>query len=171
MQEWGQVHMIWKTWFQSVWYFYFRDRLKARERCSGERWIRRARLERCLVKLVDNIFNISREWRREHRRQFSCIVRGRQNRGFSSTKKFIHGGVEFVGWRRVNDAVVTVFGFGGGNTFLDSFCFVFCFDKFVCGQWVSWSTIDVLPADTCAWPDWFQACTKVRTDGWAGDVW
>ena len=56
-----------------------------------------ARLERCLVKLVMGILNFSREERREHGRQFSCTVRGRQSRGFSSAKKFIHGGVEFFG--------------------------------------------------------------------------
>jgi len=30
---------------------------------------------------------------------------------------------------------------------------LFLFDKYVCGQRVSWSTIDVLLADICAWPD------------------
>ena len=55
--------------------------MKARERCSGERWVRRARLERCLVKLVTDILNFSREERREQGRQFSCTVRGRQSGG------------------------------------------------------------------------------------------
>ena len=42
-----------------------------------------------------------------------------KSRGFSNAKKFIHGGVEFFGWRRVSDVVVIVLGFGGGNMFLD----------------------------------------------------
>ena len=52
--------------------------MKARERCSGER---RARLE---VKLVTDILNIRREERREHGRQFSCTVRGRQSGGLNT---------------------------------------------------------------------------------------
>ena len=60
--------------------------MKAREQCSGERWVRRARLERCLVKLVTDNLNFCREERREHGRQFSCTVRSRQSGGFSSAK-------------------------------------------------------------------------------------
>jgi len=105
--------------------------MKARERCSGERWVRKAQLERCLVKLVMDILNFIREERREHGQQFSCTIRSRQSRGFSSAKKFIHAGVEFFGCKRVSGVVVIVFGFGGEN---HSGLFVFLFDKFVCGQ-------------------------------------
>ena len=83
----------------SVWYFHFRDRMKARERCSGEWWVRRAQLERCLVKLVTNILNFSTEERREHGWQFSCTVRGRQSRGFSNGQcKEVHSWWSGVLW-------------------------------------------------------------------------
>ena len=68
--------------------------MKAGERCSGERWVRRARLERCLVKLVTDILNFSREERGEHGRQFSWTVRGGQSMGITSAKMFIHSEVE-----------------------------------------------------------------------------
>lgn len=55
--------------------------MKARERCSGERWVRKAQLERCLVKLVMGILNFSREERREYGWQFSCTVIGRNSGG------------------------------------------------------------------------------------------
>ena len=71
-----------------------------------------------------DILNFSREERREHGQQFSCTVRSRQSRGFSSAKKFIHTGVEFFGCKRVSGVVVIVFGFGGENQFW-TFCFSF----------------------------------------------
>ena len=122
---------------------------------SGARWARRAWLERCLVKLVTDSLNFSREERREHGWQFSCTVRGGGGEvssawgvvnGFflSSAKKFVHGGVEFLGWRRVNDAVVWFWW-----RYLVSGGFLFLFNKFVCGRWFLLSAIDVLPAN--AW--------------------
>ena len=68
--------------------------MKAGERRSCEVWVRRARLKRCLVKLVTEIWNFSREERGEHGRQFSYTVRGGQSRGITSAKMFIHGKVE-----------------------------------------------------------------------------
>ena len=55
--------------------------MKAREWCSGERWVRGAWLKRCLVKLVMHILNFSREERREYGWQFSCTVIGRNSGG------------------------------------------------------------------------------------------
>ena len=71
-----------------------------------------------VIRVRSSLSRMCREEKREHGRQFSCTVRGRQSGGFSSAKKFIHGGVEFCGWR-VNDVVIIVFGFGRGNLFLD----------------------------------------------------
>ena len=85
-------HMISKTLISKSLIPYFRDRMKAREWCSGERWVRGAWLKRCVVKLVMHILNFSREERREYGWQFRT-VRGRHSGGIKSARKFIHDGV------------------------------------------------------------------------------
>ena len=67
------------------------------EWCSCESRVKRSWLKRCLIRLLMEILNFSREERREHGWQISCAVRCRQRWGFSGAKTFIHGRVEFFG--------------------------------------------------------------------------
>ena len=71
-----------------------------------------------IKKLVAVVSSLSRK-KEENLLLFSCAVGRWQSWGCSSAKTFIDCGVEFFGWRGISDAIVTVFGFGGGNRFLD----------------------------------------------------
>ena len=71
--------------------------MKARERCSGERWSG-GQGWRGVWSSLSRIFRILAEKKEENMDGSSVVLkRDRQSRGFSSAKKFIHGGVEFFG--------------------------------------------------------------------------